>query len=768
MKKISGFIIFSFVVAGIFFVKNFVFAASSWSINWANMNISNQYSYAANYTISGALSSGDAIQICVAANGVFQGCLSYPYWYTAHGWETGAKSISLYTLSFPEGIVLVSGFVLNPWYVEIPWSEVSYAVIHDTIAPTTPVLSLPANTWFLNNWTANLLRSASTDTNMSWYIWQLSTWSNFSTIYSSWSVTAIWTTITWLADNTYYWRVRAFDIVGNTWARSSTWNFIISIPFWSITWTNITGGNVDSYTAIITISWALDTGNIIDAMTIDASGHVNPLPEYTANGWETWLIILSRGVGGINDGVTELRGRVFVDSGYYEIIYFTGTVIKDTIAPTFAWVTSWAYYNTSKSIIFSESNSWATATLSWASYTSWQNITWGGIYVFRVADSFGNSTWATFTIDKISPTTPNLLLSGYLTTWTANLLRSASTDTNMSWYIWQLSTWSSFTTIYISWSVLTTWKTITWLADNTYYYQVYAFDKAGNTWSRNSGSFIVDTTVPTAAVAYSTTATTNWNVTATITWLNETITWLSASSYVFTGNWSYVFTFSDLAWNTGTITATVTWITTASNWWGGWGLAQDSCPNGDTSASFYDGTCNANTNQQTNWSIVWSNFSTEFNNAYLYAYGIGITTMQTIQKADMEWKLIRSDMAKMMVNYAIKVLDRTLNTWTNCTFTDLAGQTTEMKNYILRSCQLGLMGINTNNKFNPKDEVTRAEFGTILSRILYGTRYEWGILYYTKHLDALRVAGIMNNIKNPENIKELRWYVMLMLMRAGE
>jgi hypothetical protein len=33
MKKISGFIIFSFVIAGIFFVKNFVFAASSWAIS---------------------------------------------------------------------------------------------------------------------------------------------------------------------------------------------------------------------------------------------------------------------------------------------------------------------------------------------------------------------------------------------------------------------------------------------------------------------------------------------------------------------------------------------------------------------------------------------------------------------------------------------------------------------------------------------------------------------------------------------------------------
>jgi hypothetical protein len=112
------------------------------------------------------------------------------------------------------------------------------------------------------------------------------------------------------------------------------------------------------------------------------------------------------------------------------------------------------------------------------------------------------------------------------------------------------------------------------------------------------------------------------------------------------------------------------------------------------------------------------------------------------------------------------VLGKTVNTWVNCTFTDIAGQTSEMKNYILQSCQLGLMGMRMNNTFNPNGKVTRAEFGTILSRILYGDRYEWWSLYYTKHLDALKAAGIMNNIVNPESTKELRWYVMLMLMRA--
>jgi hypothetical protein len=46
-----------------------------------------------------------------------------------------------------------------------------------------------------------------------------------------------------------------------------------------------------------------------------------------------------------------------------------------------------------------------------------------------------------------------------------------------------------------------------------------------------------------------------------------------------------------------------------------------------------------------------------------------------------------------------------------------------MKFYINIACQLGLMGQGVTT-FNPDGEVTRAEFGTVLSRALYGTKYE--------------------------------------------
>jgi len=120
-------------------------------------------------------------------------------------------------------------------------------------------------------------------------------------------------------------------------------------------------------------------------------------------------------------------------------------------------------------------------------------------------------------------------------------------------------------------------------------------------------------------------------------------------------------------------------------------------------------------------------FSVETNNAYLYAYDIGITTMPTIQQANMNWLLTRAQMAKMMVNYAVKVLDQKPNTSKKCVFNDTNSESMEFKWYITYACQMWLMGVG-NTKFNPNDEVTRAEFGTVLSRVLFGTAFDGGHL----------------------------------------
>ena len=161
-----------------------------------------------------------------------------------------------------------------------------------------------------------------------------------------------------------------------------------------------------------------------------------------------------------------------------------------------------------------------------------------------------------------------------------------------------------------------------------------------------------------------------------------------------------------------------------------------------------------------------ASYSDELQGAYDYAYGIGITTQSTIDNANMYGSLIRSHMAKMIVNYAKEVKGLTPDTSLACNFTDIANETEELEGYITESCQLGLMGVDI-NAFNPNGVVTRAQFGTILSRVLYGDTYNGGNPYYVDHLNALKDAGIMNNISAP-NAPEIRGYVMLMMQRADE
>lgn len=170
------------------------------------------------------------------------------------------------------------------------------------------------------------------------------------------------------------------------------------------------------------------------------------------------------------------------------------------------------------------------------------------------------------------------------------------------------------------------------------------------------------------------------------------------------------------------------------------------------------------------WDISNSSYSAELNLAYLYAYNMWITTMDNIFDANMEWNLIRSHMAKMLVEWAKNVMWLEINTGITCDFDDIDSlQGQDLYDFVIQSCQMWLMWLddqgNPANNFYPGDVVTRAQFGTVLSRAIWGDYYNGWNPYYEDHLDALNVIEIMNNISDPWML-ELRWYVMLMLFRA--
>lgn len=174
--------------------------------------------------------------------------------------------------------------------------------------------------------------------------------------------------------------------------------------------------------------------------------------------------------------------------------------------------------------------------------------------------------------------------------------------------------------------------------------------------------------------------------------------------------------------------------------------------------------------QEWNQSEILSNWYTrEFNNAYKFAYKNGITTSKSIDKAKMNSPLTRIAMAKMLSNYAINVLWKKPANINVPNFYDVPKKLNDnYDNAISLAYQLWIMGQGIkNNKFRPTDEVTRAEFATALSRMLYGTEDgTWKTKYYEPHITKLYEEWIINK-KDPK-IKEKRWYVMVMLMRAAE
>ena len=319
-------------------------------------------------------------------------------------------------------------------------------------------------------------------------------------------------------------------------------------------------------------------------------------------------------------------------------------------------------------------------------------------------------------------------------------------------------------------------ESITWLNEVSHTFTwngIFTFtfeDLYGNTGSAIANVFWIDKTPPTAFVVYNITWTTDNDVIATLTWFSEPIAWWSVLNHIFTGNGSFLFTFRDLVWNFGNITATVDRINKTA-------INNANTSIGWSNSSFIDFApkpvqelSHSAAEDKPTISIKNSTYTPEINTAYVWAYNAGITTIPTVQAANIEGKVYRSHLAKMISEYAINVLKKPLNTGLNCSFPDMKNQSQELQQYSTTACQLGLMGLKTDwtpdTKFNPNAEITRAQFATTLSRLLRGNKNSTGSTYYEGHLQALKKAWIMTKISTP-SMKELRWYVMIMLQRAA-
>ena len=205
------------------------------------------------------------------------------------------------------------------------------------------------------------------------------------------------------------------------------------------------------------------------------------------------------------------------------------------------------------------------------------------------------------------------------------------------------------------------------------------------------------------------------------------------------------------------------WRSWRSDGWKQWSTADEKDEDNTTDKNQKTTNNWDSTKKTTNW------YTREMDDAYQFAHENWITTTNSIEKAKMNSPLTRIAMAKMLSYYAINVLWQTpdISRWIP-KFNDVSNKLNrEYDNAVTLSYQLGIMWINMWNKFRPNDEVSRAEFATALSRMLYNTEDgKWNNKYYEPHISKLYDEGIIN--KTNPNIKETRWYVMIMLMRSAE
>ena len=121
--------------------------------------------------------------------------------------------------------------------------------------------------------------------------------------------------------------------------------------------------------------------------------------------------------------------------------------------------------------------------------------------------------------------------------------------------------------------------------------------------------------------------------------------------------------------------------------------------------------------------FIKASYIDEYSESYNWALKNWITTQPTIEKANMYWSITRIELSKMISNYAINVLKKKPDTSKKCQFNDISDRlNSQYDSWVTKACQLWLMWQWISN-FRPYDKVTRAEFGTILSRLLWWDKY---------------------------------------------
>ena len=146
--------------------------------------------------------------------------------------------------------------------------------------------------------------------------------------------------------------------------------------------------------------------------------------------------------------------------------------------------------------------------------------------------------------------------------------------------------------------------------------------------------------------------------------------------------------------------------------------------------------------------------------------------MRTIQEARLDQPLTRAELAKIMSVYVMKEYHLKPFKAGAVNYKDVNADLGDLADYIQLAYQLQIMGINADGTpieaFEPHKLVSRAEFATVLSRVIWGNKHNIsGDYRYSAHLQALKKYKIITS-DVPANWWELRGRALLMLHRNAQ
>ncbi len=152
-------------------------------------------------------------------------------------------------------------------------------------------------------------------------------------------------------------------------------------------------------------------------------------------------------------------------------------------------------------------------------------------------------------------------------------------------------------------------------------------------------------------------------------------------------------------------------------------LTTDNCPDGDESPSYYDGVCG---DELAHWSA--ENKKEKF---------IFYPQIKRQELAQFVWKLT-NDLLKLKVKNNIE-----------CNFEDIEHINEETKKYIVYSCKYWILWIDSDwftakKYFEPENIVSYNELATVLSRLLYWTKYNYEKVWYGRHVEQIEKIWLLN------------------------